>query len=121
MSVTAGRSSWSRWAERRSGGRRPGPPPPGPLGIPPPRLHAGDRGDRVQPLAVALAAPVQRVLEGQLHGPRDLAGLAGPDSVAVGLAGGPRLGGHAGQDALVGQVQLGAGEVALDDLEPEVP
>ena len=46
---------------------------------------AGDR-DRVQPLAVALGAAVQRVVERLLDRARDLARLAGADRVVVDLA-----------------------------------
>ena len=89
-----------------------------------PRAHCAtpvqrDR-HRVQPLAVALGAPVQGVLEGRLHRARDLAGLAAADRVVVDLAHGHELGGGAGHEHLVGQVELGAREVALDDLEAEV-
>ena len=78
------------------------------------------RGNHVEPLAVALGAPVDRVVEGGLEHARDLARLAGADRVVVDLAHRHELGGGAGQEDLVGEVQLGAGDVALDDLVAEV-
>ena len=47
-------------------------------------------------------------------------GLAAGDGVVVDLAHGHELGRGAGHEQLVGQVELGARDVALDDLEAEV-
>src|SRR3954449_12267818 len=49
----------------------------------------------VQPAAVPLGAPVQRVLERRLHGARDLAGAAAADRVVVDLADRGQLRGRA--------------------------
>src|ERR1700691_1519849 len=78
------------------------------------------RGDHVEPLAVALAAPVDRVVEGGLEYTRDLAGPAGADRVVVDLAHGHELGRGPGHEDLLGQVQLGAGDVALDHRVAEI-
>ena len=51
---------------------------------------------------------------------RDLAGDARADRVVVDLADRDELGGGAAEEDLVGEVELGAREVALDDLDPEV-
>ena len=85
------------------------------VGVRPPEI-----GNRIQPLAVALGAPMQRVLEGALHRARQLAGLAAADRVIVDLAHRHQLGRGAGHEQLVGQVELGARDVSLDDLEAEV-
>ena len=63
---------------------------------------------------------MQGVLEAGLHRAGDGAGLAGADRVVVDLADGRQLGRGAGDEDLVGQVELGAGDVALDDLVAEV-
>ena len=63
---------------------------------------------------------MQGVLEGRLDRARDLAGLAVADGVVVDLAHRHELGRGAGHEDLVGQVELGARDVALDDLEAEV-
>src|SRR5215212_7686952 len=78
---------------------------------------SGLRGYRhgIEPLCVALVAPAQRGLEDLLQFPRDLAGRA--ERVIVYLAHGDELGRGAGQEQLVGQVQLRAGDVALHDLD----
>src|SRR4051812_3654987 len=76
--------------------------------------------DHVEPLRVALRAAVQRVLELPLDGARDLAGLAGADRAVVDLSHRRQLGRRAGHEHLVGEVELAAGDLALDDLEAEV-
>ena len=48
-------------------------------------------------------------------------GRAVADRVVVDLAHRDELGGGAGHEDLVGEVELGARDVALDDLEAEVP
>src|SRR4051794_17986209 len=93
-------SGWCRWPSRRRC-RRPA-------------------RDHVEPLRVALRAAVQRVLELPLDGPRDLAGLAGADRAAVDLSHRPQLGRRAGHEHLVVEVELAAGDLALDDLEAAV-
>src|SRR5207245_7043477 len=60
----------------------------------------------VEPLAVALGAPVDRVLEGGLQHARDLARPAGPDHVVVYLAHGNDLGRGAGHERLVRSVWI---------------
>jgi hypothetical protein len=60
---------------------------------------------------------VQRVLEGGLDGQRDLPGGPGADLVVVHLADRDELGRGAREVDLVGEVELGAGDVALDELE----
>ena len=85
--------------------------------------HAVDRaatGTGVKPVAVARIAAVQRVVERALHRARDLARLAGADRVVVDLTHRHQLGRRAGHVDLVGEVELGAREVALDDGEAEV-
>ena len=78
-------------------------------------------GDRVEPLAVALRrGRAARRRRRRCTARRDLAGPALADRVVVDLADGDELGGGAGHEDLVGQVQLGARDVALDDLEAEV-
>ena len=47
-------------------------------------------------------------------------GLPSPTAWSSTSRTGTQLGGGAGQEDLVGEVQLGAGDVALDDLEAEV-
>src|SRR5437868_671311 len=74
----------------------------------------------VEPLAVALGAPVDRVLEGGLQHARYLARCARPDQVVVDLAHGHELGGGAGHEHLVGEVHLRTRHVALDDGVAEV-
>src|ERR1035437_6018994 len=77
-------------------------------------------GDHVEPLAVALAAAVDRLLEGGLQHARDLARRAVADHMVVDLAHGHELGGCAGHEHLIGQVHLRARHVALDDRVAEV-
>src|SRR5438105_2683577 len=67
----------------------------------------------VQPLAVALRAPVDRVLEGRLKHTRDLAGPPRPDHVVVHLAYRYQLGCGAGHEHLIREVHLRARHVAL--------
>src|SRR3954467_6602233 len=98
------RAGWRRRARRRSRDLRGG------------RLHRHG----VEPLAVALGAAVERVLERALDGARDLAGVALADRMVVDLAQRRELGGRAGDEHLVGEVELGAGDVALDHLKAEV-
>ena len=75
----------------------------------------------VEPLAVALRAAVERVRRRPAGRARVISpGLAGADRVVVDLAHRDELGRGAGQEDLVGQVELGARDVALDDLEAEV-
>src|ERR1035441_9969652 len=80
----------------------------------------GGRGHHVEPFAVALGATMDRVAEGALEQPRDITGLAGADLVVVHLDHGHQLGGGAGHEHLVGQVELGARDVALHDRVAEV-
>ena len=81
--------------------------------------HAcGRHRHEVEPVRVAGVAAAQRVLEHALDLARDRAGRADLD--VVDLAHRRELGGGAGEEDLVGQRQLGAGDVALDDLVAEV-
>ena len=80
----------------------------------------GGHLDEVVPRRVALRAAVQRVLEDRLDLLGDRPGLAGADRVVVDLADRRELGGGAGHEDLVGQVELAAGDVALLDLVAEV-
>ena len=96
---------------RRAGARR-GASPRG-------RLQRGRLHD-VEPLAVALGATVDGVVEGALQHARDLARLARADLVVVDLAHRHELGGGARQEDLVGEVHLGARDVALDHRVAEV-
>src|ERR1700694_283318 len=57
---------------------------------------------------------------GRGHAARDRSGLAATDQVIVDLADRDELGSGAGQEHLVGEVQLRPSEVALDDLMPEI-
>jgi hypothetical protein len=63
---------------------------------------------------------VQRVLEDPLDAARDVAGLARADRVVVDLADRRQLGRGSRHEDLVREVQLAAGDVALDDRVPEV-
>ena len=74
--------------------------------------------DDVQPLEVLLGAAVQRVLELRLDVLGDLAGRA--ERVVVDLADRDQLGCGAGEEDLVGQIELGARDVALLDRVAEV-
>ena len=67
---------------------------------------------------VALVAAVEGVVEDSLDLARDRAGLA--EVVIVDLAHRAELGGGAREEELVGERELGAGDVALDDLVAEV-
>src|SRR3954464_15614953 len=61
--------------------------------------------DGIQPVAVALGAAVQRILERRLDPTRDLPGAALADGVVVDLTDGGQLGGGTAHEQLVGQVQ----------------
>ena len=61
--------------------------------------------------------PCRASSKAALHRAGDLARAAGADRVVVDLADRHQLGGRAGQEDLVGQVELGARDVALDDLD----
>src|SRR3954449_13162288 len=74
----------------------------------------------VEPVRVALGAPVQGVLEDRLDAPGDRPAPAVADRQVVDLANRRQLGGGAGHEDLVGVVELAAGYVALNDLVAEV-
>ena len=74
----------------------------------------------VEPGGVAWIASVQGVVEHALDRLRDRTRASGADHVVVDLANGHQLGGGSRQEDLVGEVQLGPREVALDDLVAEV-
>src|SRR3712207_3207483 len=83
-------------------------------------LDLGGHAHGVHPVAVALGARVPCVLAGVLDRARDRARLARAHRVVVDLASRRQLGGGAGQEDLIGEVQLGPGDVTLDDLVAEV-
>src|SRR3954451_9653752 len=70
----------------------------------------------VEPLAIALHAAVQGVLEHLLHRARDLAGAAVPDVDVVDRAHRRQLRRGAREEHLVGERQLRPGHVALEHL-----
>src|SRR5205807_923622 len=74
--------------------------------------------DRVEPLAVALGASVQRIVEDPLDRAGDL--TRGPELDVVDRADRRELRSGAGKEQLVGERQLGASNVALDDRVAEV-
>ena len=75
--------------------------------------------DEVEPLEVLVALALDRLEEALLDRLRELAGRLA-ERVVVDLAHGDDLGRRAGQEDLVGLVELAARDVALDDLEAEV-
>src|SRR3954447_10714975 len=77
-------------------------------------------GHHVVPVGVALRPAVQRVLEDALDRTGDVARLARADRPVVDLAHRRQLGGRAGHEDLVGEVELVAGDLALLELEAEV-
>src|SRR6185503_6072495 len=74
--------------------------------------------DEVEPFEVLVALALDRIEEPALDRLRELAGRS--QDVVVDLPHGDDLGRGAGQEDLVGLVQLSAGDVALLDLEAEV-
>src|SRR4051794_15269694 len=118
---------------RRGGARRAASPRRTATSPPPASRRAGwcrrrrsssrggsGHGHHVVPVGVALRAAVQRVLEDVLDRAGDLARLARADRPVVDLANGCQLGGGAGHEDLVGEVELIAGDLALLQLEAEV-
>src|SRR4029077_931361 len=74
----------------------------------------------VQPVGVARVAPVQGVVEGQLDRASDRPRLTGPDRAVVDLPDRNELRRGPRQKYLVGEVQLRARQVVLNQLVVEI-